>query len=242
MVNLKSKAFESKLFNRLTRQSLSRAFRSIENGTLPSRAVRHSPKEKEILKTLLCFNEKTKENPTALLKKFNTVLQKKRNLFDSRIPEHRRCLENLWHLCQKVHGHHPIEWDLAIWLIEGTNGEALIIPDLTEIVLEWKRQNKTKYTNRLVKLLKPGVKGRGIGGAQKKWPIDRDNEIFARVHALVMRRKLSVSSASTIVAKEIGARSFKVLEQKYHTTLNKLLSYMPIRSIDKAVKASLLEQ
>ena len=154
---------------------------------------------------------------------------------------HKGRAELLWTLIKSASANKDKERvDLWFEFLELTKGCLLLDPDAAIYLVAWKWGGNNRLMKRFVNLIKLGNEGKRTGGLKRAWSPEENAEYFARVHDIILRRHLSLYSATKIVAKDYK-KSRKVLETKYRDYLRELKYYLNDEEIKRAVSRSLPE-
>lgn len=173
----------------------------------------------------------SKEEARNYLKLFAQALRHSFNL-------HREGAQKIWHLIEKGH---PARWEkelVALQFLEISQGALLLEPEVAELTVKWKRDEQNNFLKKISKIFAPGNAGKGKGGLHKRWPQEKEDEVFARIHSRVKLGK-NLLPAVRFTAKEMGLKSADALRKRYRTRLEQLRSYFSDEEIDKAVISSL---
>ncbi len=129
--------------------------------------------------------------------------------------------------------------ELALEWMENVGSCLLLLtPRMGELIFEWKMQNCYPYLKRISKIVAPGQKGKGAGGSSRKWPVEVDMEILARIHGKVLGG-MSVDRAAKFVKDDMKLKSKDVAKRKYKRHLSILKLFLTDDQIAESVRKSL---
>lgn len=138
-------------------------------------------------------------------------------------------------------GDYILEW------IEITEGAFLMLPQVGDIIWQWKINLRDEKNRRrlkaLSKILSPGNKAKGIGAIKRAWPGEKNIECFARMFIKIrVEGGDNNLNAARIVAREMGLPKNKsyldLIVSKYKLILKFYSSALSEIELEKAVLRS----